>query len=172
MTISLASAVSDDHNMTDQERVNNMSSSQLYNLVASLIVATLGIKLFDPQGLANFQFYVLFLAILAILVFGTAQSIISGKHLEYSNRNRKNKIRHIWKGWTVAVPKTIKASMWNYAANLPSEQSSAHETDPSKATATTANPKIVCQQDDISQKPIDIVCRKIIMLEEYFHFSI
>lgn len=107
-TISLASAVSDDHNMTDQERIANQSSSQLYNLVASLIVATLGIKLFDPQGLANFQIYVVLLAALAIFVFGAAQSIISGKYRDYTSRNQKKRLWNIWKGWTVAIPKEIR----------------------------------------------------------------
>ena len=114
MTISLASAVSDDHNMTDQERVQNMSSSQVYNLVASMMVAFVGLLLFPHNTtygddmveyrLGNFQFYIVVLAGVAIWVYGMAQSIISGKHLEFTARNPKHKLWHIWKGWTVALP--------------------------------------------------------------------
>ena len=113
MTISLASAVSDDHNMTDQERVTNFSNSQAYNLVTSLVVTTVGLNLFDFNSMRHFQIFIVVLAAIAVLVFGTAQSMVLGKYKELTARNRKHKLRNIWKGWTVAFPRAMFAAHAN-----------------------------------------------------------
>ncbi|CAB9525409.1 Transmembrane protein 180 [Seminavis robusta] len=146
MTISLASAVSDDHNMTDQERVQNMSSSQAYNLIASVIVATVGVHLFDTTALRTFQCFVMAIAFLSITTFGTAQGIISGQQQQRRNspaspRKQPQPSEPFWKtllqscckGWTVAIPKEKKT-------RISHPQQQHNSTTNSNTNTTTNNP--------------------------------
>lgn len=126
--ILLASAVSDDHNMTDYERIQNAVGSQVWNLLASLVVANVGVNLFDVSSLKQFQYFVIVVAVLSILVFGASQSIISGYHQQHPARNSKTRmVWYIWKGWTVRMPHD---GVWDHGA---SSKNSTSAVRPKKA---------------------------------------
>jgi len=67
MTILLSSLVTDNHSMTDRERVRFMASGQTVNLVATFGVARIGLEVFDEEDMSSFR---RFLWVLAVLVTG------------------------------------------------------------------------------------------------------
>ena len=66
-TILLGSLVTDNHHMSDPERVRFMASGQIANLVAAFAVARIGLEVFDEENMARFR---AFLCVLAVLVTG------------------------------------------------------------------------------------------------------
>ena len=74
-TILLGSVVTDNHTMSDKERVTFLASGGIANLVASFSVARIGIALFDIENLRQFQRFVLTLALMVALMFIVAQTL-------------------------------------------------------------------------------------------------
>lgn len=66
-TILLGSLVTDNHHMSDRERVWFMASGKIANLVAAFLVARIGLALFDEENMTQFR---AFLWVLAVLVAG------------------------------------------------------------------------------------------------------
>ena len=75
--ILLGSVVTDHHDMSDAERVRFMASGKVANLVASFLVARIGLEIFEQSDMANFQSFLLILAFLVCALFVTAQVLIN-----------------------------------------------------------------------------------------------
>lgn len=75
ITILLGSLVTDNHHMTDQERVNFMASGKVMNLVASFLAARIGLFFFDEDSTSMGQFrgFLLILATTVAFLFIIAQ---------------------------------------------------------------------------------------------------
>jgi hypothetical protein len=71
--ILLGSLVTDNHHMTDQERVNFMASGKVVNLIASFAVARIGLYFFDEDYLGHFRAFLLLLAAAVSVMFVLAQ---------------------------------------------------------------------------------------------------
>jgi hypothetical protein len=76
--ILMGSVVTDNHSMTDKARVQYMASSKVLNLVASLVVARIGLSLFDVTNLRPFRSFLVVLASAVGVLFVTAQAMILG----------------------------------------------------------------------------------------------
>jgi ABC-type multidrug transport system fused ATPase/permease subunit len=73
--ILLGSVVTDNHTMSDKDRVTFMASGRIANLIASFLVARIGLALFDTENLRQFQGFILILALMAALMFMVAQTL-------------------------------------------------------------------------------------------------
>jgi hypothetical protein len=73
--ILLGSVVTDNHTMSDKDRVSFMASGKIANLIASFSVARIGLALFDAENLRQFQGFVLILALMVAMMFMVAQSL-------------------------------------------------------------------------------------------------
>jgi len=71
--ILLGSLVTDNHFMGDHERVRFMASGKIANLIASLLVARIGLLSFDETNLYAFRVFLLILAVLTAVLFLGAQ---------------------------------------------------------------------------------------------------
>ena len=76
-SILMASVVNDDHLMTDQARINYMASSRVASVLSSFVVMRIGLALFDASRLHRFRMFLIGLAVVAILLFGIGQILIS-----------------------------------------------------------------------------------------------
>lgn len=74
--ILLGSVVTDHHDMSDSDRVRFMASGKVANLLASFVVARIGLAVFEQSNMANFQSFVLVLALVACGLFVTAQAMM------------------------------------------------------------------------------------------------
>ena len=75
-SILLGSIVTDDHTMSDQDRIHFMASGKLVNLIASFVVARLGLKVFSDDDTFNFCLYIVMISFLACCLFSVAQSMV------------------------------------------------------------------------------------------------
>jgi ABC-type multidrug transport system fused ATPase/permease subunit len=73
--ILLGSVVTDNHTMSDKDRVSFMASGRIANLIASFLVARIGLALFDTENLRQFQAFILMLALMVALMFMVAQTL-------------------------------------------------------------------------------------------------
>ena len=73
--ILLGSLVTDDHSMTDSERVWFMQSGNIANLVAAFVAARIGLLLYDEDNLKKFRAFLVTLAVVVALLFATAQAM-------------------------------------------------------------------------------------------------
>ena len=85
MAILLGSVVTDNHQMSDTERVRFMASGKAANLVASALVARLGLAVFETDDMSGFQGFLLLLAMMVSVMFLTAQAM-----MENNNNNNNN----------------------------------------------------------------------------------
>lgn len=76
--ILIGSVVTDNHQMSDKTRVQFMASGKVCNLIASFMVARIGLHLFDTKLLFRFRLFLLLLAFITALLFVIAQDMISG----------------------------------------------------------------------------------------------
>ena len=93
--ILLGSLVTDNHTMTDSERIWFMASSKIVNLLAAFVVTRIGLALFDINYLLPFQIYLVCVAVIVALLFLLAQ-IMTRYTLVWPTRQIKKK--WFWKG--------------------------------------------------------------------------
>lgn len=74
--ILVQSVVNDSHHMSDKTRVQFMASGKVTNLFASLLVARVGLSVFDTDNLRDFRRFLLFLSLMAVLLFLAGQRLI------------------------------------------------------------------------------------------------
>lgn len=74
-TILLGSLVTDNHHMTDEERVWFMASGKIANLVAAFLVARIGLAMFDEDNMTRFRAFLWVLAVLVTSLFLVAQAM-------------------------------------------------------------------------------------------------
>jgi Na+/melibiose symporter-like transporter len=80
MAILMGSVITDNHNMSDRDRVRFMASGKLVNLVASFCVARVGLELFESSNMQIFRVFLLGLSMLTCCMFVAAQILMNGPH--------------------------------------------------------------------------------------------
>ena len=78
-SILMGSIVSDDHTMSDKQRVQFMASGKSTNLIGSFLVARMGLAVFDPQHIHPFRLFCLCLALVAAVMSLFGQRMIHGR---------------------------------------------------------------------------------------------
>jgi hypothetical protein len=73
--ILLGSLVTDNHHLTDKERVNFMASGKILNLVSTFIVAKIGLVIFDQDDMQQFRVFLVLLAGVVTILFLVAQAM-------------------------------------------------------------------------------------------------
>ena len=85
-----SSIITDNHNMSDTERIFFFAGRRIVTMVAPLVVAKVGLSLFDVDNLAPFRVFVLVIAVVACILSVAAQKLINmykndpGNKPEYS----------------------------------------------------------------------------------------
>jgi len=74
--ILLGSLVTDNHHMTDKERVNFMASGKILNLFAALFVARFFLEIFDTDNMHQFRIFLVALALFVAVLFLISQIMI------------------------------------------------------------------------------------------------
>lgn len=74
--ILLGSVVTDNHNMSNRDRVRFMASLNVANLLTSFVVARTGLTVFHIEDLSRFRVFVLGVSFLASIMFVTAQHMM------------------------------------------------------------------------------------------------
>jgi hypothetical protein len=93
--ILMGSVITDNHNMSDHDRVKFLASGKVVNLFASFLVARVGLGIFAKDNMAAFRTFVIFIAVIVSVLFAIAQwmmtpeVIISWKTCQY----RRNVLR-------------------------------------------------------------------------------
>lgn len=77
--ILLGSLVTDNHHMSDKERVNFMASGKILNLFASFAVAKIGLDIFETNNMNQFRIFLVVLALCVTLLFLTSQIMVRYK---------------------------------------------------------------------------------------------
>lgn len=73
MAILIGSVVTDNHLMSDSERVNFMASGRFATLMADFVVARMGLEIFEANDMEHLQLFLLLLAIVVCIMFVIAQ---------------------------------------------------------------------------------------------------
>jgi Na+/melibiose symporter-like transporter len=73
--ILLGSLVTDNHHLTDKERVNFMASGKILNLVSAFVVAKIGLNVFDQDDMQQFRVFLVSLAAVVTILFLVAQAM-------------------------------------------------------------------------------------------------
>lgn len=97
ISILTGSIVTDDHTMTDKQRVRFMASGKFTNMLVSFIFARIGLALFNvDSNLVEFRMFLIALACLSALLFFIGQSLISGISFPFCKwlRRRRSGPRH------------------------------------------------------------------------------
>ena len=74
--ILLGSLVTDNHHLTDQERINFMASGKTLNLVAAFFVAKIGLEVFETNNMNQFRIFLVALALFVAILFLISQIMI------------------------------------------------------------------------------------------------
>lgn len=77
MAILMGSVITDNHNMSDKDRVRFMASGKVLNLIVSFIVARVGLDLFDTSDLTGFRTFLLVLSIITCGMFVVSQRLMT-----------------------------------------------------------------------------------------------
>jgi hypothetical protein len=75
-SILLGSLVTDNHHMTDTERVNFMASGKVVNLFAAFFIAKIGLDYFETNDLNQFRIFLVVLALFVAVLFLISQMMI------------------------------------------------------------------------------------------------
>lgn len=75
-TILLGSLVTDNHHMTDTERINFMASGKILNLFAAFFVAKIGLEIFETNDMNQFRIFLVVLALFVAVIFLVSQIMI------------------------------------------------------------------------------------------------
>ena len=74
--ILLGSLVTDNHHMTDKERVNFMASGKILNLFAAFFIAKIGLEIFETNNMNQFRIFLVALALFNAVIFVVSQIMI------------------------------------------------------------------------------------------------
>ena len=76
-SIIMGSLVTDDHAMSDDERIRFMASGKMVNLVASFMVARIGLEVFSDDDMSSFRLFIVIVCLLACVLFSIAQLMMT-----------------------------------------------------------------------------------------------
>jgi Na+/melibiose symporter-like transporter len=76
LAILLGSLVTDNHHLTDKERVNVMASGKVLNLVSAFLVAKIGLVIFDQEDMQQFRVFLVSLAAVVTILFLISQTLM------------------------------------------------------------------------------------------------
>mmetsp|Transcript_9349 Transcript_9349/g.14418 ORF Transcript_9349/g.14418 Transcript_9349/m.14418 type:complete len:486 (-) Transcript_9349:1412-2869(-) len=76
IVILMGSVVTDDHTMSDSDRVHFMASGKVVNLLVGFVVARFGLEIFEMNDMEHFQLFLLLLAIGVCVMFIVSQSMM------------------------------------------------------------------------------------------------
>ena len=85
LAILLGSVVTDNHTMSDGDRVRFMASGKVANLVASFVVARIGLQVFDDSDMGRFRVFLLLLAGTVAILFVISQAMMESSSLSSSS---------------------------------------------------------------------------------------
>ena len=118
--ILLGSLVTDNHRMTDQERVNFMASGKILNLFVAFFVAKIGLEVFETNNMNRFRIFLVTLSLLVAILFLISQMMIH-YHIVINWKSRririlKNKRQedYVPKTTTRLQPKQVISDFWRY----------------------------------------------------------
>lgn len=80
MTILMGSVVTDNHHMSDSDRVNFMASGRFATLVAGFLVARLGLEIFEMNDMEHLQLFLLIVSIVVCVMFMIAQFMMDSSN--------------------------------------------------------------------------------------------
>uniref|UniRef100_A0A7S2VBA9 ADP,ATP carrier protein n=1 Tax=Entomoneis paludosa TaxID=265537 RepID=A0A7S2VBA9_9STRA len=99
-SILIGSIVTDDHTMSDKQRVQFLASGKLVTMVASFLVARIGLSFFDiDSSMFDFRVFLVVMATTAALLFLSGQTLISGTPFPFiqwfwKKRRRPSRQKH------------------------------------------------------------------------------
>jgi Na+/melibiose symporter-like transporter len=113
--ILMGSVVTDNHHMSDSDRVQFMASGKAFNLVASFIVARLGLEIFEMNDMEHFQLFLLLLAILVCVMFVLAQAMMDmGSSSSSSSSTLAPSAKADFKPKRTLQAKQVYRDFWNH----------------------------------------------------------
>lgn len=77
VTILLGSIVTDNHTMTDRERVRFMASGKVVNMLVTFAVGRIGLAVFTTEDMSKFRVFLVMLSIVVCLMFLVAQYMVT-----------------------------------------------------------------------------------------------
>eukprot|EP00536_Pseudo-nitzschia_multiseries_P012793 jgi/Psemu1/244859/estExt_Genewise1.C_5080038 len=118
--ILLGSLVTDNHHLTDKERVNFMASGKILNLFASFFVAKIGLELFETNNMKTFRIFLVTLALFVALLFLVSQVMIHYQVVIYWKSMRMRFLRshrrqtHVPKTTARLKPRQVMQDFWGH----------------------------------------------------------
>ena len=118
--ILLGSLVTDNHHLSDTERVNFMASGKILNLFAAFVVAKIGLDIFETNNMNKFRIFLVALALFVALLFVVSQIMIHYQVIVYWKSMRirflQNHKRHndAPKMTARLKPKQVIRDFWRY----------------------------------------------------------
>ena len=118
--ILLGSLVTDNHRMTDQERVNFMASGKILNLFVAFFVAKIGLEVFETNNMNRFRIFLVTLSLIVAILFLISQMmiyyhiVINWKSRRIRILNNKRQEDYVPKTTTRLQPKQVISDFWRY----------------------------------------------------------
>mmetsp|Transcript_8113 Transcript_8113/g.20146 ORF Transcript_8113/g.20146 Transcript_8113/m.20146 type:complete len:366 (+) Transcript_8113:145-1242(+) len=119
-TILLGSLVTDNHHMTDEERVNFMASGRILNLFAAFGIARIGLEIFETHKINQFRIFLVAVALLVAILFLISHIMIhyhldvSWKRMKISLLKNRKQQNYPAKSIVRPKPKQIIEDFWRY----------------------------------------------------------
>ncbi len=110
------SIVSDNHSMTENQRITFFALRDMVGILAPLVVTKIGLSLFDVSNLKNFRIYVVVLVIISSLLCIWAQSLIHKKNDGISAVTSKT-LRKLLPGFLFGSDSSSEYAKVNHQAN-------------------------------------------------------
>ena len=118
--ILLGSLVTDNHHMTDQERIDFMASGKTLNLFAAFFVVKLGLDVFETNSMNQFRIFLVTLTLFVVLLFLASQTMIhyhvlpNWKSMRIKLRLNKRRQISVPKNTARLSPKQVFYDFWRY----------------------------------------------------------
>mmetsp|Transcript_16064 Transcript_16064/g.44424 ORF Transcript_16064/g.44424 Transcript_16064/m.44424 type:complete len:529 (-) Transcript_16064:148-1734(-) len=118
--ILLGSLVTDNHHLTDKERVNFMASGKILNLFASFFVAKIGLEIFETNDINKFRIFLVTVALFVAVIFLVSQMMIHYQVVVYWKSMRIRFLRshkrrtHGPRATARLKPKQVIQDFWGY----------------------------------------------------------
>lgn len=119
-SILLGSLVTDNHHMTDKERINFMASGKILNLCAAFFVARVGLEIFETNNMNQFRIFLVALALFVGVLFLVSQImihyhiILNWKTMRINFLNNKKRQNSAPKTTARLNPKQVAQDFWRY----------------------------------------------------------
>ena len=107
--ILMGSVVTDDHTMNDHDRVRFMASGKVINLIASFLVARVGLRIFGSDNMRAFRIFVVFISIWACALFVLAQWMMTPEVVISWNNFRFR--RKMWQKVSPSSSRSVKRKL-------------------------------------------------------------